>query len=869
MNPISRWLERKRLDREMAGEMAEHLSEKIEQLRSEGHSEEDARSIALRQFGNVTLQLEDSRAAWGYTAVEQFWQDIRFGCRVLLKTKAFTLTAIAILALGIGMNTAMFSAVKTVLLSALPYPQPERLVDVRQTAKDGHLMNASGPDFRDWRAQTRTLKTMATYGSDDVTLAGDFPARRARMAMVGAGFFDVVATNALIGRAFNTGEQKPGGAPTLVFGYALAEAMFGNAANAIQKTVRLNGMVFTIIGVMPPKFDFPDSAQLWLPNDLFPDETERSAHNYRVIGRIKDGVTLHQAQADMDLVAARLAREYADDKDRGIRVSSLFDSLTSSVRPALLILWGAVSMVLLIACVNISNLLLARSAARRKEIGMRGALGAARGRLIRQLLTESVLLSGVGGLLGLGLAALAIRLLRLAAPADIPRIENLGLDLNVLLFTAALSVLVGVLFGVLPALDTARSGINEALKQTTGKGEGVRHKRLGQGMVMGQIALAVVLLSGAALLIKSYWKLANVETGIASNGVFLSDLTWRASADGNSVDGDYVRQTGGQTLTQIAQLPGVRAAAFVSGLPLRGAPDGGFEIEGRPLPADPHQVPDADYRMCTTDYFKVFGMPILRGRGFTASDERSQEQVAIVNQSFEKQFFPGASALGQRIRFLGFDRKPQFMTIVGIVPDVRSAGMSTPAESEAYSNYFQHADTRMDITLVVRGPATLQPPIQRIVTSLNHDTAVNFENMDSLISGTISRQRFQTSLLALFAACALLLAVIGVYGLLSYVVTRRTSEMGLRMALGADSGRITRLVLREGGAMVFTGLIIGLVGSLLATRALQGLLYEVKTSDPIALLVVMATFAAAALLACYLPAYRASRIDPSVALRTE
>jgi predicted permease len=868
VNPVSSWLHKRRLEREIANEMAEHLAEKIDQLRDEGHTEDEARALAYRQFGNLTLQQEDSRAAWGWNTLEQLWQDVRFSWRVLTKTPGFTATAVIVLALGIGLNTAMFSAVKAVLLSALPYPEPERMVTLGQTAKDGHVINVSGPDFRDWRAQTRTAECMSTYGVDAVTLSGSFPARRARMAAVGTAFFDVMATHAAIGRTFSEDEQKPGGSPTLVFGYELAEAVFGKPANAIQQTVRLNGMAFTVIGVMPPRFNFPDSAQVWLPNDLFPDEAARSAHNYHVVGRLKPGITVEQAQADMNVVAARLAKEYVDDRDEGIRVSSLFEFLTSGARPALFVLWGAVTLVLLIACVNISNLQLARAAARSKEMGMRCALGAARGRLIRQLLTESVLLAGTGGLLGLGLAELAVRILRTAAQANIPRLENLAIDTGVLCFTAGLSLLVGLLFGVLPSLESSKVDVNHVLKQGAGKGESVPHKRWGQMLVIGQIALAIVLLSGAALLMKSYWKLAHVETGLASSGVYIADLTWPASADGNSVDATYVRQAGTQMLERVEHLPGVQAVAFINGLPFQGAPNGSFEIEGRPLPPDPHMYPDASYRMITSDYFKTFGIPILKGRGFTPDDQRAPQQLVIVNRAFEKEFFPTGESLGKRIRFMGFDRKPQFMTIVGVVPDVRSFGLSQPARPEVYADYFQHADTRMDATLVVRGPASLQPAIGQIVTSLNRSTAVNFESMDGLISGTIARERFQTTLLGVFAGCALLLAIVGVYGLLSYTVTRRTSEMGVRMALGADSGSIARLVLGEGSVLVLAGVAAGLIGSLIATRALQAMLYEVKTNDSSVLLAV-AGFAAAALIGCYLPAHRASRIDPSEALRTE
>jgi putative ABC transport system permease protein len=847
----------------MAEEMAAHLAEKVDQLREEGYAEDKARSLACRQFGNLTLQQEDSRAAWGWNLVEQVWQDVRFGWRVLLKAPTFTVTAVVVLALGIGMNTAMFSAVKAVLLSALPYPEPERMVTMGQTAKNGHVMNVSGPDFRDWRAQTRTMECMAAYSGDAVTLSGSFAARRARMAAVGAGFFDVAATRALIGRTFTGDEQRPGGTPTLVFGYELAEAVFGSPANAIQKPVRLNGMAFTVIGVMPPKFAFPEDAQLWLPNDLFPDERTRSAHNYHVVGRLKPGITVKQAQADMNVVAARLASEYADDKDEGIRVTSLFESLTSGARPALLVLWGAVMMVLLIACVNISNLQLARAAARSKEMGMRHSLGAPRGRLIRQLLTESVMLGLVGGLAGLGLAGLAVKILRAAAPVNIPRLGDFGIDGGVLCFTVGLSLMAGLLFGVLPALESSRTDINSALKQGGG------NKRWGRILVVGQIALAMVLLSGAGLLIKSYWKLSHVATGLATGGVYVTDLTWPVEADGNSVDGAYVQRAGRQMLEQIAQLPGVQSAAFVHGLPFEGAPDGGFEIEGRPLPADPHMGPDADYRMVTPEFFQAFGVPVLRGRGFTAEDADSAEQVAIVNQSFEKKFFPGGDVLGKRIRFFGFDGKPQFLRIIGVVPDVRGSSLRRRAYSEVYADYFQHADSAMDISLVVRGPVGLQQKIERIVTSLNSSTAVNFESMDGLLSGSIARERFQTALLAVFAGCALLLAVVGVYGLVSYGVMRRRSEIGLRMALGASAGRILRLVVGQGGALVLAGVAIGLAGSLLASRVLGTMLYEVKASDPLVMVVVVAVFAAAGLVACYLPAQRAARIDPAEALRAE
>jgi len=858
-----------RKEAELKRELAHHLTHLTGEFARQGNSPEESLRLALREFGAVTQVQEQCRdeRRWAWTA--GLWGDIRFGCRVLAKTPLFTATAIAVLALGIGMNTAMFSAVKAVLLSSLPYPEPESMVQLNQTAEDGHLMNVSNLDFRDWRAQSRSIGSMAAYGNDIVTISGDFPARRARMAAVGNGFFHVMATEPVIGRTFTPDEQKPGGPATLVLGYTLARSMFGDAGGALGRRVRLNGLAFTVIGVMPPHFDFPEDSEVWLPNDLFPDDSARSAHNYRVIGRLKPGVTVWQAQSDMDVIAARLAKAYVDDRHEGIRVTSLYDSLLAGIRPALWILQGAVAIVLLIACVNVSGLLLVRAAARRKEMAMRRALGAGARRLIRQLLTESVLLASAGGLTGLALAALGVRILRVAAPAGIPRIRDLAMDPVVLLFAVGLSVTAGIVFGILPSLEGSKADLNDALRQSAGRGEGHPRKRWHQVLVAAQVALAIVLLSGASLLIKSYWRLMHVDTGLSSAGVYVADLTWPASLDGNSVDGAYVRQAGSRMLRQIEALPGVQGAAFIRGLPFEGAPDGGFEIEGRPLPSDPHAFPDADYSMVTADYFRAFGLPVLRGRGFLDGDEDSAQQIVIVNTAFVKRFFPNEDAVGRRIRFLGFDAKPRFMTIVGIVPDVRNAGLRQPVFPQVYAHYFQHADTAMDASLVVRGPTGLQPRIRQIVTFLNPNTAVDFATMDSLISGSVTRERFQTALLTVFAACALLLAVVGIYGLLSYTVTRRTAEIGVRMAVGASRGTILRHILRQGGILVASGAAAGLIGALLVTRVLRSMLYEVSATDGMALLAVTVGFALAALAGCFLPARRASAIDPSQALRSE
>jgi putative ABC transport system permease protein len=858
MNPISRWLERRRVERDLADEMAAHLEERIEQLMDEGLSQEEARIRAQRQFGNVTSQKEKSREAWGWNGMERLTQDVRFGCRVLGKSPAFTVTAVTVLALGIGMNTAMFSAAKAVLLSALPYPEPDRLVEVWQTNKAGRFMDVSGPDFRDWRDQNRSMQYLASYYGDQVGLSGDFAPRRIRIGVVSIGFFESMGVPAAVGRLFSREEQKLGGVPVAVLGYDLSQLIFGPGAQSMGKSVRLDGMAFTVIGIMPPAFDFPARAQLWVPQELIPDPSTRSAHNYHVLGHLKPGTSSRLAQEDMNVIATQLAKAYIDDKDEGIKVVPLYDEVVGPVRPAFLILLSAVTLVLLIACVNISGLHLARATVRAKELGLRAALGAGRPRLIRQLLTEAVLLAIAGGAIGLALAMAGTAVLRHSAPANIPRLENIHVDISMLCFTAVLSIGAGLLFGALPAIAGSHTDVNEALKQGSGKGTaGPQLKRWGNALVVGQIGLAVVLLTGAALLLKSYWKLTHVDSGLRSSGVFTTDLLLPA-------------RLSTRLLKEVSALPGVQAAALTDVLPVReGGADGDFEIEGTPLPADPHQDSNAYYRLATSQYFRTFGIPILKGRAFDETDDRSPEQVATVNQTFAAEFFPGGDAIGKRIRFLGFDAKPQFMTIVGIVPDVRAFGLNKPAKAEVFGDLMQHAVLSLDATLVVRGPVSEQAAVRSVVTSLNRDTPVEFQSMDEVIAGTIARERFQTFLLSLFAAFALLLSAIGIYGLLSYTVTRRTSELGIRMTLGAGRRAVLVLVLSEGGRLVATGLLLGLLGAFLLSRTLASFLYGMKTTDPGSFVTVALVFGVVAMLGCYFPARRASKIDPNVALRYE
>jgi putative ABC transport system permease protein len=871
MNPFRRLFCKRNLNATLADEIRGHIEEKARALMNEGKSEPEAWHEARRAFGNVTLAEEASREAWGWSALEDVSKDLGYAIRILRNAPAFSVTAILVLALGIGMNTAIFSAVKAVLLSQLPYPEPDRLMALNQVARDGHLMNASGPDAHDWHTQNQTFASMATFGLDSVAISGSFAPRAAKIGIISKDFLQTMDVHPVVGREFSAEEQKPGGRPAALVSYSLASSLFGNAPNAANKTLRMNGLLFTVIGILPPGFDFPQKSELWISEEAFAENNERSAHNYRVIGRLKPDVPRRQAQADMDVIAARLARAYANDKDEGIRVTSLYDTLVGPSRPAFLVLLSAVACVLLIACVNISNLQLARAAVRVREMALRTALGAARARLIRQLLTESVLLSLAGGAAGLALAFAGCALLRHYAPPQIPRIENIHIDAEVLLFTTALSLAAGIAFGLLPALTASKADVNEALKEGSGKASvAPALKTWGNILVVGEVGMAVILLAGAALLLKSLWKLDHVDTGLRSDGVFAATLTWPINQDGDSVNGPEVARISRQILEQVRALPGVAAAGLITSLPIENTgADGSFEISGIPLPADPHDSPDAWYRAATAGYFKAFGLPILAGRNFTDADDHSPNQVALVNENFARTFFRNRSPLGQRIRFFGMERKPQFLTIIAIVPDIRAFGLKTPPKPEVFVDYLQHTASSLDITLVVQGPASTQTTIKKIVSGLNSQTPIDFESMSAVLSASLSREHFQTALLSLFAAVALALAALGIYGVLSYTVTRRTAEIGIRMALGARRSDVLTLVLREGVSLAAIGLALGLLGALIATRALTSLLYGVTPADPAVFAAIVLIFGSTALLGCFLPARRAAAIHPNVALRYE
>ena len=796
--------------------------------------------------------------------------DIRYALRTLLKKPGFLIVAVLTLALGIGANTAMFSVVKAVLLSQLPYPRPNQLVQLWETNKAGGLMSVSGPNAQDWQTQNHSLEWMASTGDDTVTLSGGNAPLRVRMSQVSRDFFSVFAVEPEFGRTTAREDHRQGASPVVVIGHSLWTRAFGADLKALGRTVHLNGYAFTIVGVMPAGFDFPGRAEVWMPRELFPDDSTRSAHNFRVYARLKPNVSLPSAQSDMRTIGARLASEYLDDKDHGIRVVSLYEQIVGPVRPALLILLGAVGFVLLIACVNVANLQLARGSARMRELALRGALGATRGRLIRQLLTESVLLAAMGGGAGILFGLWGTELLRVAIPPDLPRIGDLRVDLPVLLFALGLSVSAGIVFGLIPALLGSQTDVMDAMKESSGKTTmSTSHRRMGSALVVSEIAIAMVLLAAAGLLIQTFRNLRNVNPGFATQGVWSAEISWPVTA--SETDQLRAGTLTGTLLSRVRAIPGIAAAGVITSFPIKeDGPDGYFEIAGRALPADPHQSPDAYYRLVSRGYFEAMNIPLQRGRMFSAPDERlDAPQVALVNQAFVREFFPGREAIGQRIRFLGFDRKPQFMQIIGVVNDVRSVELSKAPQSEVFASGFQHPGDLSSPTLVVRGPRSAIPRVRQAIHSVDPNVAVEFQSIQQVLAASVSRQQFQAKLTGVFAALALLLAAIGTYGVQSHAVIRRTGELGIRVALGANPGNVIGLVLREAFAVTAIGIGIGFAGALLLTRTLSSFLFGVSPFDPLVFTAIAVLLAMVTLLACWIPAWRASRIDPLVALRYE
>jgi putative ABC transport system permease protein len=805
----------------------------------------------------------------GDVIMETFLRDIRYGVRSLLKRPGFTAIALIALALGIGANTAIFSLVNAVLLRPLPFAEPDRLVWMWGNIRNGGNRASVSPlDFLDYRKQNTTFEEFAATFSVPVhlNLTGDGEPERLTAAGVTGNFFRALGATPEFGRTFQLENEKPGSDQVAVLSYGFWQKHFGGDPGIVNKTITLDGRTCQVLGVMPQDFSFP-SAELWVPInfDISPGMKQRKAHFLRPIGKLKSGVTLAQAQADTDAIARRLEEQYPDTNTGwNLRLVSLREQLVGNTRPTLFILFGAVGFVLLIACANVANLLLVRAAGRQKEIALRTALGAGRLRIMRQMITESVLLALVGGALGTLLAIWGVDLLVTMSAGSIPPTAHVKIDATVLGFTLLISLLTGVLFGLAPALRTMKLNLSASLKEGgRTPGEGAQRNRTRSVLVILESAIAVVLLIGAGLLIRSLIQLQNITPGFDAHNV----LTMRVDLPREKYA--TTEKTGSffsQLESRLGGLPGVESVGLVSELPLSGQPnDIPYTVEGRP-PVSIDQAFDDDFRRVNRQYFGALRIPFLRGRNFTEQEVRQSAKVVIISDLLARQVFPNEEPIGKRL-ILAMGN--QAFEIIGIVGDIRHRALESQPAAAMYLPTYE--TPWMNLVIRTKGdPASLSAAVRKEVQGIDPDQPVaDVKTMEQWLDTAVAAPRYRTALLGLFALVALVLASTGIYGVMSYSVTQRTHEIGVRMALGARQLDVLKLVVRQGMTLVVVGVGVGLVGAIALTRVMSTLLFGVTAKDPVTFVAVAALLTVVAFVACYLPARRATKVDPLVALRYE
>jgi putative ABC transport system permease protein len=810
--------------------------------------------LARRSLGGFSDALWMQTYRWE----DEVIQDIRFGIRILIRQPSFTAAAIVALALGTGASTAVFSVVNGVLLEPLPFNQPQRVVALSET--NAKLVNdtvgASLPNFRDWRDQNQVFEALAAVSGQPMNWTGAGEPSRVTRQSVSADFFKVLGVDAALGRTLQREDESSGNA-VVVLSNGFWQSRFGGDRSMLGKSLTLNNKAYTVVGVMPPGFRFLRPADLFTLLDLPPVlQQMRGAHFLQVIGRLKPGVTVEQARAGMDTVSKTLGATNAENAGWTIRVVAIQEQVVGAIRPVLLILMGAVMLVLLIACGNVAGLMLARGVGRQQEIAIRAALGAGKVRLIRQLLTESLMLSVLGGSLGLILAAWGIRGLQVLQPSGLPRLEDISINTAVLGFSIGLLLVTTLIFGLVPAWQSARVSFQEALKQ--GSPSTTRRTRSLDILVIGEVALSLVLLVGAGLLIRSFVRLISVDPGFEPSKVVSMQLSLPAYKYKNED-----QQVGfyGKLLEQASALPDVEAAGLVNALPLSGDDSkNSFAIEGR----DSHDESWASLRTVSTDYFHAMGIPIISGRPFSESDDAHAPPVVIINRAMANRYWSGEEAVGKRLLF-----GSEAVTIVGVVGDVRHENLETPAEPETYIPWLQAPSSVM--TLVVRArtsPVDAIPRMRELVASIDKDQAIeNVRTMEQWVSHSLEQRRSVMTLISLFSLLALVLAAVGIYGVMAHSVTRRTHEIGIRMALGATAGSVMKMVVGHGMRLMIAGILLGVVAALVLTGLMRSLLFSVGTTDPATFVGTALLLIGVSLAACYLPARRATKVDPLVALR--
>jgi predicted permease len=883
MSWIADILRRRAIYSDLAEEMRLHLEERTEQLMREGMSRKEAEQAARRAFGNRTLLEERCREVWQWPTLESIWADVRFALRQLRKSPGFTAVALLTLALGVGANTAIFTVVNTVLLKPLSYPDADRIVQFLCNYSGGNNSCGSIPEFQSWRQQTSIFKEVAAYdfAGPGFNLTGGSP-EQVHGFHVTEGYFRLFGAPVMLGRTFTAQEDLPNGGKVVVLSYGLWQRNFGGDPKIVGTSLSLGNEPYTIVGVLGRSFQSDPEAEIWLPFQFDPNSTNLGDY-FNVAGMLKPGVTLAQANAQMKIASQQFHRDWPIRTDQ-FAVEPLHDRIVGNVRSSLLVLLGAVGLVLLIACANVANLLLARATGRKREFAIRSALGAGRARILRQLLTESVLLSVAGGALGLLLGYEGVRVLHAISPAGLPRIgENgaaVGIDWRVLCFTIAVSLFTGILFGLFPALNASRLDPNSALKDTGNRsGTGFQQSKARSLLVISEVSLAMVLLIGSALLIRTFIALRAVNPGIDTHSVLTLQM---------SLTGDRYQKTAGvaqlsrEGRERLNAIPSVEASASACCLPLGGAFSLPFNIVGRPLGKEA-QTGVVGWMNASPGYFSVLKTPVLLGRDFTDSDIAGAPGVVLINQAMAKQFWPNQNPVGQQM-ILGVGLGSQFeepvRQIIGVVGDIHDSGLNRDPRPMMIVPEAQVTDGMTAINASI-GPVdwivrTHGDPHQ-VVAAVTEQLRLasggfpvaHVRLMDEIVVRSTARDSFNMLLLTIFGAVALAVAAIGIYGLMAYSVEQRRQEMGIRLALGADRFDVLRLILKEGMRLTTIGILCGLVLSFAATRVLAGLLYGIKPRDPLTFAAVSLFLGAVAFISCYVPALRAASIDPMKSLRAE
>lgn len=882
-------------DAEFQGELQEHLALLAEHYRSQGMTHQEASLAARRQFGNQTLLQEDRRSMKTIPAIESLGRDLIYAARTLRRNPGFAAAAAITLALGIGANTAIFSICNAVLFKPLPFHDPDRIVMLWERSATGALTTVAPANFVDWRNQTHSFTEMAALNPNySFILSSDKEAARLVGAGVSSNYFSLLGVRFALGRNFVAAEERLGNDDVAVLSYRVWQERFGADRAIIGSHVKLDDTSYTVIGVLPADFTFgsraadfqprnqgvgadagggflanaaADPFDIWVPLALNTQRLRRNTRPLRVIARLQPGVSVAQAQAELNVVGTQLANQYpADNRDKGIRAVPLEEQATGAVRVALQMLLIAVGLVLLIACANVANLLLSRAAARQSEMAVRVALGAGRGRIAQQLLTESVLLAGIAGTAGFFLALTAMAVLRPYLPGDLARAGGVGVDARMLAFTAVLSLASGILFGLSPLMGMAREQSGEWLKASH-RVAGGRQSLLRNGLAVAQVTIALILLIGTGVMVRSFVKLIHVAPGFRSEGI----LTARLSLpDARYPSNRKIAAFERQLVEQLQAIPGIQSAGFTTYLPLSGSVnDWSFVIEGRPpLPTGVFNI--GQYRPVSVGYFETMGIPVLRGRSFTRGDEREGSLwLAVINESMAREYWSGQNPIGQRMSF-GSDT---WRTVIGVVGDVRHDGLGSRATPEMYVLTDHAPNLESSPTIVVRttldaGSAAAQ--LRAAVSAADRTMPVDrIETMDHVLSRSVDQPRFRTFVLAAFSILALVMASIGVYAVINYLVIQRTREFGIRMSMGATQTDVLRLVLRRASALVGAGTCLGLAGAMLLVRLIAKLLFQTAPVDPLTFAAAPALLAIVALAASFVPARRATHVDPMIALRYE